>query len=88
MAQFFCVLLWCMDEYWQYSLFTLVMMLVFEGTVVMTRRKNLLSLRGMNNEPRSLLVRRDGVWARTSAHKLVPGDLISVPRGSSCACLV
>ncbi|EGD75693.1 hypothetical protein PTSG_07811 [Salpingoeca rosetta] len=93
--QFFCVLLWCLDEYWQYSLFTLGMMLMFEGTVVMTRRKNLTSLRGMNNAPRSLLVRRDGAWSRISANKLVPGDVVSVPRGTGgdedivpCDCLL
>eukprot|EP00049_Salpingoeca_infusionum_P025583 m.20377 g.20377 ORF g.20377 m.20377 type:complete len:1339 (+) comp8156_c0_seq2:3-4019(+) len=93
--QFFCVLLWCLDEYWQYSLLTLGMMLMFEGTVVMSRQKNLQTLRGMNNEPRQLLVRRDGVWTRVSANNLVPGDIISVTRGSGrdqdivpCDCLI
>jgi len=51
-------------RYWQYSLFTLFMMLVFEGTVVMSRRKNLQTLRGMNNAPRKLLVRRGNRYPR------------------------
>ena len=45
-----------MDDYWYYSLFTLFMLLIFEGTVVKFRMKNLQQLREMLRPPTVIAV--------------------------------
>ncbi|KDO32388.1 hypothetical protein SPRG_02865 [Saprolegnia parasitica CBS 223.65] len=92
--QIFSVCLYMLDEYWQYSLFTLVMILMFEGVTVFSRLKNLQTLRGMGNVARDIYVFRSGKWSTVSSSAIVPGDIISVKRiveGDStvpCDCLL
>ena len=82
--QIFCVLLWCLDEYWYYSILTLVMLLIFEGTIVASRLRNLKSLRNMIQPPHSILVYRGGnKWEDTSSYDLLPGDICSIVRQSA-----
>ncbi len=58
--QVFCVALWCLDDYWYYSLFTLFMLVVFESTVVGQRLKSLREFRAMSIPAVALFVSRDG----------------------------
>uniref|UniRef100_A0AAV1TWU3 P-type ATPase A domain-containing protein n=1 Tax=Peronospora matthiolae TaxID=2874970 RepID=A0AAV1TWU3_9STRA len=78
--QIFSVCLYMLDEYWQYSLFTLGMILMFEGVTVMSRLKNLQTLRGMGNKAREVYVYRGKTWKKLNSDMLVPGDVISVKR--------
>ncbi|KAA8894991.1 putative cation transporting ATPase [Sphaerosporella brunnea] len=78
--QVFCVGLWCLDEYWYYSIFTLVMLVIFESTVVWQRQRTLNEFRGMSIKPYSIWVYRIGKWIEIQSDKLLPGDLVSVSR--------
>lgn len=78
--QMFCVGLWLLDDYWYYSLFTLVMLVGFESTVVWQRQRTLNEFRGMSIQPYEIWVYRQEKWEQITSDKLLPGDLVSVGR--------
>jgi manganese-transporting P-type ATPase len=78
--QLFCVILWMLDDYWQYSLFNLFMILTFEATVVFSRIKSLSAVRGMGNKSRPVFVHRLGGWKSVDTSELLPGDILSLTR--------
>lgn len=78
--QLFCVFLWLMDEYWYYSLLTLVLLVILEAQMVHRRRSDLQELRSMRIPPRPTYVLRDGGWKICPSNELVPGDLIGIQR--------
>ncbi|CAE6501450.1 unnamed protein product [Rhizoctonia solani] len=81
--QIFCVALWCLDEYWYYSLFTLFMLVVFECTVVFQRVSTLKEFRTMSVDPYPIYCYRDGKWSIVQSDTLLPGDVISISRTSA-----
>jgi virulence-associated protein VapD len=78
--QIFCVLLWAIDDYIIYSIFSLFMVLVFEGTVVYQRIKSLQNLTNMGNPSRNVYVHRSGQWTTIDSAELLPGDVMSLTR--------
>ncbi|AIN95797.1 cation-transporting ATPase, putative [Leishmania panamensis] len=83
--QIFCVLLWCLDEYWYYSLFTGVMMVGMECTTVYQRIRNMRTLRDMAEVPvRDIDVMRGGKRVTIQTDALLPLDIIVVPSNAPC----
>ncbi|KAH9942697.1 endoplasmic reticulum Ca-transporting P-type ATPase [Amylocystis lapponica] len=78
--QIFCVALWCLDEYWYYSLFTLFMLVVFECTVVWQRLRTLTEFRTMSVAPFPIQCMRDSKWFTIQTDELLPGDVVSIVR--------
>ncbi|RKP16939.1 hypothetical protein ROZALSC1DRAFT_16974, partial [Rozella allomycis CSF55] len=76
--QVFSVVLWMFDEYWIYSLFTLVMLIGFESTVVFQRLKMKQEFSGMKNESFRVIVKRRGKWVEKESRELIPGDVIRI----------
>ncbi|KZV26399.1 hypothetical protein F511_38122 [Dorcoceras hygrometricum] len=80
--QVFCVGLWCLDEYWYYSLFTLFMLFMFESTMAKSRLKTLTELRRVKVDSQILMVYRCGKWVKLSGTELLPGDVVSIGRAT------
>ena len=81
--QTFCVALRCLDEHWDYSLFTLFMLIMFERKVVWQRVRTLTELRSTSIESYPIQCHHDGKWVKVQTDELLPGGVVSL---GECLC--
>jgi cation-transporting ATPase 13A1 len=76
--QVFCSMLWMLDMYWQYTVFTILSIVMLESTSAFQRMKTFQQLNGMSSKPYPIMVYRHSQWQELSTEDLIPGDLISL----------
>ena len=76
--QLFTAALWLLDAYWQYTMFTLVSILMLESGTVYQKTRTLKTLDNMCSKPYFVNVYRNKRWDKISTEDLLPGDIISL----------
>jgi cation-transporting ATPase 13A1 len=91
--QIFCVVLWSLDEYWYYAIFTLFALLMFESTVAYNRLQSLQRLHRAGHKGDQRIWVQRGIapttaatdktnlrlqWMYVPTKELVPGDMVSL----------
>jgi cation-transporting ATPase 13A1 len=71
--QFFTSALWMMDEYWQYFMFSVLNIFIFESTTVWQRLRTMATLSGMSTKPYAVFVFRNATWQTVSSLDILPG---------------
>jgi len=74
--QLFCVLLWLLDEYWNYALMTLIMLVILEAQMVRRRIRDLTQLRSIKPPIVEIEVKRGDKWTKTCSSDIFEGDLL------------
>jgi manganese-transporting P-type ATPase len=76
--QIFCAILWLLDEYWTYTLFSLFSVVMYEATTVFQRTRTQQMLGGMAPKPSPIYAFRFNRWTLITTKDLLPGDIISL----------
>ncbi|KAF4681259.1 Cation-transporting atpase [Perkinsus olseni] len=76
--QMICGLLWLFDDYWYYSLMTIVLLVMLEIMTIKRRIRDVSEIRSIKPPIYELAVLREGRWTFIPSSRLLPGDIVCV----------
>ncbi|KAF4660619.1 Cation-transporting atpase [Perkinsus chesapeaki] len=76
--QMICGLLWLFDDYWYYSLMTIILLVMLEIMTIKRRIRDMSEIRSIKPPIYEVAVVRGGRWTFIPSNRLLPGDIICV----------
>ncbi|EUD65340.1 hypothetical protein C922_04283 [Plasmodium inui San Antonio 1] len=89
--QFFSILLWMLDSYWYFGLFSIFILVMLEGQLINKRIREFNLINSMKVPPQNLYVYRNLQWKIIKSNMLLPGDIYILSNETSsgdnvCTC--
>ncbi|GAB64657.1 cation-transporting ATPase, partial [Plasmodium cynomolgi strain B] len=89
--QFFSILLWMLDSYWYFGIFSIFILVMLEGQLINKRIREFNLINSMKVPAQNLYVYRNLQWKIIKSNMLLPGDIYILSNETSggdnvCTC--
>ncbi|CAC9696051.1 cation transporting ATPase, putative [Plasmodium sp. DRC-Itaito] len=73
--QFFSIVLWMLDSYWYFGIFSIFILIILESQLINKRIREFNLINGMKVDPQDVYVYRNLRWNIIKSNMLLPGDI-------------
>ncbi|SOV13118.1 cation transporting ATPase, putative [Plasmodium gaboni] len=73
--QFFSIVLWMLDSYWYFGIFSIFILIILESQLINKRIRDFNMINGMKVDPQDVYVYRNLRWNIMKSNMLLPGDI-------------
>ncbi|CXH89432.1 cation transporting ATPase, putative [Plasmodium berghei] len=73
--QFFSIILWMLDSYWYFGIFSIFILIVLESQLINKRIREFNLINSMKMSPQNVYVYRNLQWKIIKSNYLLPGDI-------------